>query len=69
MSYTSDQLTALELAISQGALRVKYADKEVIYRSLDEMLRIRDLMRKDLGVIKSGEGNRFYMTTSKGTDG
>ncbi|MCM5528958.1 phage head-tail joining protein [Parasegetibacter sp. NRK P23] len=54
MAFTADQLSALNEAISQGAMRVKYADKEVEYRTLNEMLRLRDLMEKELGTKKTG---------------
>ncbi len=64
-SYTQDQYNKLCEAISQGARRVKYADKEVEYRSLDEMIRIRDLMAEDLGLKKSGKG-RLYGSFDKG---
>lgn len=65
MAYTLDQLTTLEAAIAEGTLRVKYADKEVQYRSLDEMLRIRELMRRDVG--QSSGGGRVYLAYDKGT--
>lgn len=48
--YTQDQYNKLMDAIGQGALLVKYADKEVQYRSLDDMLRIKSLMENDLGI-------------------
>lgn len=50
-SFTSAQLEALEKAIAEGAQRVKYQDKEVEYRSLEEMMAIRDAMRRDLGIV------------------
>lgn len=49
MSFTQEQLDALEAAIAEGTLTVKYADKEVTYRSLDELLRIRNLISRSLG--------------------
>lgn len=64
-TYTLDQYNKLNEAIAQGALRVKYADKEVEYRSLNEMLRIRDLMAEELGIKKSGNG-RLYGRFNKG---
>jgi hypothetical protein len=64
--FTSEQLQKLEEAIAQGALRVKYSDKEVQYRSLDEMMRIRDMMRKALNVNSDQYPNRIYPTVSKG---
>lgn len=65
MAWTQDQLTALENAISQGALRVRYSDKEVQYRSLDEMLQLRDLIRQELG-LKSAGPRRLFSKHSKG---
>lgn len=49
MAFTQDQLDAIEAAIAEGTLTVKYADKEVTYRSLDELLRIRALIVGALG--------------------
>ena len=49
MSFTNDQLTKLDDAIAQGVLSVQYTDKRVTYRSLSEMIQLRDLMRKELG--------------------
>lgn len=50
MAFTSDQLTALDSAIAQGALSVQFADRRVTYHSLAEMMRLRDLMRSELGL-------------------
>ena len=50
MSFTNDQLTKLDDAIAQGVLSVQYTDKRVTYRSLSEMIQLRDLMRKELGL-------------------
>lgn len=68
MAYTQDQLKALEAAIAEGALVVKYGDKSVEYRSLDDMLRIRDLMRADLGSAVNSDGGVVYPSFSKGLD-
>jgi hypothetical protein len=65
MAFTQAQLDALEAAITGGELKVKYGDKEVTYRTLDEMIRIRDMMRRDLG-LASATNSRVYMTHSKG---
>lgn len=61
MAWTSDQLAALEEAISLGALSVKYADRTVEYRSLDDMMRLRERMRNDLG-LTSGTTRRYFET-------
>ncbi|MBI4208549.1 MAG: hypothetical protein HY538_02435 [Deltaproteobacteria bacterium] len=50
MAFTQDQLDSLEQAIADGTLAVKYQDKMITYRSFEEMIRIRDLMRQSLGV-------------------
>lgn len=49
MSFTQPQLDALTAAIAEGTLRVKYQDKEILYRSMDEMLKLRELMKQELG--------------------
>lgn len=63
--YTADDLTAIEDAIKSGTLKVKYSDKEVTYRSLSELLMIRDLIRKDLGIV-GGKPVRVKAEFNKG---
>lgn len=63
--YTLDQYNSLVAAIAQGALRVRYGDKEVEYRSLTEMKSIKADMEKQLTPPK-GKGNRTYGGYSKG---
>lgn len=52
-AFTEENLLALEQAIVEGVKIVEYSDKKVEYRSLDEMMRIRDLMKKKLCVDNS----------------
>ena len=59
MAYTQSQLDTLEAAIGQGSLEVWYGDKHVVYRSLVEMLQIRDMMRKDLGLISKSDSRKL----------
>ena len=59
MAYTQQQLDLLDAAIAQGALKVEYADKKVEYRSLSEMLQIRNLMATELGKISKNSGRKF----------
>lgn len=61
---TQEQLTILEEAIASGATLVRYHDKTVQYRSLDEMMRIRDLIRQELGL--AGKNKRIYSVFDKG---
>lgn len=63
-SFTKQQLETLEAAIAEGVTRVRYADKTVEYRSLDEMLRIRNMMREALG--EGAAGGRYYGEFHKG---
>ena len=65
IGFTRENLAALEQAIATGAKRVKYADKEITYNSLQDMLALRGLMRKDLGITSTDSGRR-YASTSKG---
>lgn len=53
MAFTQDQLDALDAAIAGGTKRVKYADKEVEYPSLADMLRLRKIMQEELGLAKN----------------
>lgn len=66
MAFTQTQLDALESAIASGATKVKYADREVTYGSLSDMLKLRTIMRTELGLDNSG-GGRVYPQYSKGT--
>lgn len=50
MAYTQDQLTAIESAIASGTLTVRMADRLVTYQSLADLIRLRDLMRGELGI-------------------
>jgi hypothetical protein len=61
--WTQADLNALTAAIAQGAKKVKYSDKEVEYRSLAEMLQLRDLMQRELGLSKPV---RLFAKHSKG---
>ena len=64
-NWTAEDLKNLEEAIAQGIKEVKYHDKEIVYRSLDEMLQIRNEIRKCLGLVKCG-GGRIFAKASKG---
>jgi hypothetical protein len=51
MAFTQGQLDAIEIAIAAGTTRVSYDGKSVEYRDFDTMMRIRDLIRRALGII------------------
>ena len=58
-AWTLDDIAQLEKAIAQGTLRVQYADKLIEYRSLNDMLRTLDILRKELGVAPKNGGRKF----------
>lgn len=59
--FTAEALVALEKALIQGVSTVKYADKEVTYRSLAEMSQIRAMIRAELGLDQvNGAGSGFF---------
>lgn len=66
--YTQADLDAINKAIKNGVTEVKYigpgGEKTVKYRSLDEMLRVRQIIREDLGLV--GNGGRKLTSFSKG---
>jgi hypothetical protein len=65
MAWSQSDLDAIEVAIKSGTTMVKYDTKTVTYRSLDELIRIRELIKKELGQT-TGASARVYMETSKG---
>jgi hypothetical protein len=66
MAYTTEQYAALQAAIADGALVVRYKDRSVQYRSLDEMARILKMMATELGLNTNNDGGRRYASFSKG---
>lgn len=71
MAFTQAQLDAIDEAIAQGSLRVSFSSagttKEVTYRSMNEMLIARDLIRRKLFKAPR-RATTILVGTSKGTD-
>lgn len=67
MAFSIEDLEALDRSIALGATTVQYSDRTVTYRSLNDMLRVRELMRKEVAPssVKS-ESFRVKMEFSKG---
>lgn len=55
-SFTKANITALEQSIAKGVKKVKYSDKEIEYRSLTEMIKLLNYMKKACGIKKCGNG-------------
>ncbi len=67
MAYTNEQYLALKEAIAGGELSVRYADRNIVYRSIDEMLRIQRLMEAELfPSAGASTGGRRLTSFSKG---
>lgn len=65
--YTLEQYNALMAALAQGVKKVKYFDKEVEYRSLEEMLRLQIEMERCLFPEQNKNNGRTFTSFSKGT--
>lgn len=73
MAFSQAQLDAIEDAIASGSMSVSYEGKSVTYRSLDDMLRVRAIIRSALGLTNPPatifvEHNRGYSGDSYGDD-
>jgi thiamine monophosphate synthase len=67
MAWTESDLDALEAAIKQGVREVQYRDRRVTYHSLDEMLKLRQLMRDEVtGGTELGNVRTTLASFSKG---
>ena len=53
MAFTQAQLDAIESAIASGQLSVSYEGKSVTFRSLGDLLDVRQIIRANLGLSTS----------------
>lgn len=71
MAWTSDDLVAIEKAIANSSMTVQFRDRSRTYKSTDELLRIRKLIRQELGLEVSTSSSFAsrgqYTKTGKGT--
>jgi hypothetical protein len=66
MAWTQTDLDTLDSAIASGERRVRLQDKEVEFRTLDEMLRIRAVINNSLDPTAKTGMKRVQMTPEKG---
>ena len=67
MAFTQTDIDKLRAAIAQGALRVRFADRDVTYRSLDEMRSILAMMQAAVNAAAGRPRRRAVrFQTSKG---
>lgn len=58
IGYTIENYNALVAAMATGAKAVKYSDKEIVYRTLDEMRDLKAAMELDLGINSKSKRDR-----------
>ena len=68
MAFTQADLDELDKAIKSGALRVRTGDRDVTYRSLEEMMKIRGQMLEALGLVQNGGITLQPMAYDKGLE-
>jgi hypothetical protein len=67
MAFNQSQYDSLCAAIATGAKQVMYGNKLVMYNSLQEMLNLKKLMEKDLGIgVTDKAPGRKYGSFDKG---
>lgn len=52
MPFTQSDIDKLKMAIATGALRVRFVDREVTYRSLEEMRNTLTMMQAELAEVE-----------------
>lgn len=66
MSWSESDLAAISAAIAKGRRRVRFKDGEIEYASLEEMLRVKRLIERELGIAVRRK--RISPSFSKGLD-
>lgn len=67
MAFTQSDLDAVEAAIATGARSVRYGDKQVDNVTMSDLLRARNLIMSELGLITVAS-KKFYGRFNKGLD-
>ncbi|MCC6389136.1 MAG: hypothetical protein IT167_00940 [Bryobacterales bacterium] len=67
MAWTQAHLDAIEAAIASGELTVRFGDRTVTYRSMDELLQARAVIKEALAAQAGTTPDRYsFAQTSKG---
>jgi len=67
MAWTQQQVDAIETAIASGELTVRFGDRTVTYRSMEELLQARAVIKNALDAEAGTATDRFsFAQTSKG---
>jgi len=59
MAFTQQQLADLEAAIAEGVTMVSSNGRQVSYRNLSDMLKLRDQMREELAISGVGRHRKY----------
>ena len=65
MSFTQKHLDAVESAIARGEKTVRYADRTVEHRTVDELLQARDRIRSSM-IASTGPRSRVIRISHAG---
>lgn len=65
-SWTQADLDSINAAIASGSNRVKFADREVQYQSLTELLKVKNLIAAYLGQGGKVQRRQIRMVTGTG---
>lgn len=68
MSFTTTQLEAIETAIASGELKVAYDGREVIYRSMDDLIKARNTISAALQSAGTVTAKRKFSYISRRMD-
>ncbi|SEF44185.1 hypothetical protein SAMN04515663_101383 [Alcanivorax sp. DSM 26293] len=60
MAYTQSDLDRIEAAIATGTLRITHNGKTTEFRSLNEMIRVRDLIKGELATGSTTPARQHY---------
>ncbi|MEO4030012.1 phage head-tail joining protein [Chromobacterium vaccinii] len=60
MAFSQADLAAVETALARGERVVQYQDRRVEYRSVDELMRVRNQIQHELTRRAGGGYVRFY---------
>jgi len=66
MAYTAEQLQALKEALANGVTSVRFGDREVTYRSVEEIQTIIATVETELAKATTGTVRQVRIYTGKG---
>lgn len=66
MAWTQTDLDALKAAMKRGERVVQYRDRRVEYRSMDEMIQLKNLMENEVNAVGNATPRHSLASFSKG---